>query len=112
MGQRVNKGDAALKSFVAFAETLTTAVAGASGVRRTKAVHIWIELTDDAFLAFADALTEDADDLAYQLEQLVSERLGRVYPDVSVEVDRHRVKHRALESWGRQFLERLHGEAE
>ncbi|MFN2556881.1 MAG: hypothetical protein ABR592_08405 [Nitriliruptorales bacterium] len=81
-------------------------------MRRTKAVHIWVELTDDALLAFADALTGDSDDLAYQLEQLISDRLGLVYPEVSVEVDRHRVKHRALESWGRQFLERLHGEIE
>ncbi len=79
-------------------------------MKRTKAIHIWVELTDDGFLAFADALTGDADDLVSHLEQLVSERLGLVYPDVSVEVDRHRVKHRALESWGRQFLERLHGE--
>lgn len=81
-------------------------------MRRTKVVHIWVELTDDAFLTFADALTTDADDLASQLERLISERLGVVYPDVSVEVDRYRVKHRALESWGRQFLERLHGDGE
>ncbi len=81
-------------------------------MRRTKTVHLWIELSDDAFLAFADALTGDADDLVFQLEQLVTERLGLVYPDVSVEIDRHRAKHRALESWGRQFLERLHGEIE
>lgn len=85
---------------------------GAGEVRRTKAVHIWVELTDEAFLAFADALTGEADDLAYHLERLVSERLGLVYPEVSLEVDRHRVKHRALESWGRQFLERLHGDGE
>lgn len=79
---------------------------------RTKAVHIWVEMTDEGFLAFADALTGDADDLGHDLEQLISERLGLVYPELSVRLDRDRVQHRALETWGRQFLERLHGEAE
>lgn len=94
-----------------YRKTCHGAAGGASGVRRTKAVHIWVELTDDAFLAFADALTGD-DDLAHHLERVISERLGLVYPDVSLEIDRHRVRHRALESWGWQFLERLHGNGE
>ncbi len=81
-------------------------------MRRTKAVHIWVELTDDGFLTFADALTGDADDLGHHLEQLVSKRLGLVYPEISVRLDRDRVQQRALETWGRQFLERLHDEAE
>lgn len=74
---------------------------------RDKSVHVWVELTEDAFLAFANALTGDADDLVFHIERLMGEELGVVYPDLSVQVDRERVKQRALEIWGQRFVEKL-----